>query len=130
MRPSRASVWGAHLMENFASGIGSRMGAAIGQAASAAAAVAAYLEPSIAPKGPFHAGGEGEARWGRHLMENYAQGMGRGIPLLEQASDRAASAVEGRFAGLGKAARSALDAAIAPATAKGVAWRATGVVYN
>ncbi len=128
--PSQASTWGAHLMENFASGIGSRMGAAIGKAASAAAAVAANLKFSVPKKGPFSGSERGGETSGRHLMENFARGMGGGIALLEREGDRAASAVEGRFAAMGKAARSSLDAAIAPATAKGIAWRATGGVYN
>ena len=128
--PSQASTWGAHLISNFTAGMTGMRDSAARAAAGIANRIAASLRFSVPKAGPFSGAEKGGETSGRHLVENFARGMEGASPLLEQASDRAASAVEGRFAGLGKAACSALDAAIAPATAKGIAWRATGGVYN
>lgn len=87
-----APLWGQHTTENYAQGIAnssskSTLMAALGKVGEW---VKSVLGHSIAKIGPLHEGGEGEIRWGRHSVENYAEGMLEALPAIRSASEKAA----------------------------------------
>lgn len=91
---SEASGWGADLGGNFASGISSMWDTVAGAASSLASAVAGFLHFSAPDEGPWSGAEKGGIRSGRHLAENFAEGIESGISDVEKASDRLAQAAE------------------------------------
>lgn len=86
-----SSSWGSHMASNFAAGIRGGAGL-IGDAASYVASVAAsILRHSIPKKEPLREGGKGEAVWGQHLVENFANGMIASAYLVDDAGKKVAS---------------------------------------
>ncbi len=81
-----ARSWGSHASQNFADGIRSGAQAVRDAASYIAQEMKAKLGHTIAEEGPLHEGGEGETRWGRHAVENYAAGMIEALPEIERAS--------------------------------------------
>lgn len=87
-----APLWGQHTTENYAGGIAnssskSTLMSALGKVGEW---VKSVLGHTIAKEGPLHEGGEGEIRWGRHSVENYAEGMLEALPAIRMASEKAA----------------------------------------
>ena len=93
-----AATWGAHLGQNFASGLRGATDAIRNAAAAAASAVANLLGHSVPKEGPLRAGGRGEAWWGFESIGNYAEGMRSGLPLLRAAAEEAAALQAAAFA--------------------------------
>ncbi len=86
-----ASSWGNHLVQNFANGIKGAISFVTGAANFIANGAAKILKHSVAKEGPLHEGGKGEALWGEHMVENFAEGMLDAIPAIMRASDSVAS---------------------------------------
>lgn len=86
-----ASSWGNHLVQNFANGIKGAISFVTGAANFIANGAAKILKHSVAKEGPLHEGGKGEALWGAHMVENFAEGMLDAIPAIMRASDSVAS---------------------------------------
>lgn len=95
----KSGEWGSHLVQNFANAIKSGTSWVSGAAKDIANVVAANLKHTVPKEGILHEGGEGEARWGRHAVENYARGMLQAVPDIEAAADRVAAAQSARLAG-------------------------------
>lgn len=124
---ARAGTWGAHLGQNFAAGLAGATRAIRNAASAAAAAVANILGHTVPKEGPLRAGGRGEALWGLHGIENYAEGMRAGLPALRSAAREAAALQASALAPAGAAAAS-LRAA--PAAAPGAREGATTNYYS
>lgn len=88
-----ASSWGNHLVQNFANGIKGAINFVTGAANFIANGAAKILKHSVAKEGPLHEGGKGEALWGEHMVENFAEGMLDAIPAIMKASDSIASSL-------------------------------------
>ena len=88
-----ASSWGNHLVQNFANGIKGAISFVTGAANFIANGAAKILKHSVAKEGPLHEGGKGEALWGEHMVENFAEGMLDAIPAIMKASDSIASSL-------------------------------------
>lgn len=88
-----ASSWGNHLVQNFANGIKGAISFVTGAANFIANGAAKILKHSVAKEGPLHEGGKGEALWGEHMVENFAEGMLDAIPAIMRASDSVASSL-------------------------------------
>lgn len=71
--------WGAHLGQNFASGIRGTVGDAIAAAQAVASAVAGILQHTTPKYGPL----SDDDVWGDHMIENFARGMRRKRKLVE-----------------------------------------------
>lgn len=80
---------GLHLGENFASGVSAGAASAISAARSIADQVAAILKHSTPKEGPL----KDDDVWGRHMVENIAIGMNRGIPALKNQALRVADTI-------------------------------------
>lgn len=108
--------WGAHLVQNFASGISGMISWATSAATGVANAVASILGHTVAKKGPLHVNGRGERAWGEHLVDNIITGMqskhqalsseAETIASLLDLGDEAAGSVPGFAAKLSLAAPS------------------------
>lgn len=88
-----ASSWGNHLVQNFANGIKGAISFVTGAANFIANGAAKILKHSVAKEGPLHEGGKGEALWGEHMVENFAEGMLNAVPAIMRASDSIASSL-------------------------------------
>lgn len=86
-----SSSWGSHMASNFAAGIRAGAGV-ISDASSYVASVASsILKHSVPKEGPLREGGKGEALWGKHLVENFANGMIASAYLVDDAGRLVAS---------------------------------------
>ncbi len=83
----RAKSWGEHLAQSFGSGIGGMVNWVTNRALDVANAVKGILGHTVPEDGPLREGGEGERRWGRHSIENYATGMLEALPEIQRAAD-------------------------------------------
>lgn len=83
----RAKSWGEHLAQSFGSGIGGMVNWVTNRALDVANAVKGILGHTVPEEGPLREGGEGERRWGRHSIENYATGMLEALPEIQRAAD-------------------------------------------
>lgn len=89
-----ARTWGSHLGQLFSSGI-SAAGSFVRSAASGLAGIVkGILGHTVAKEGPLHEGGEGEKRWGRHLVQNIAEGMLDSKDEIRDAAEEIAETVE------------------------------------
>lgn len=75
---NQAGTWGLHLGQNFANGLRAAKDAAISAARAVADSIASILGHTIPKEGILHNNGQGEKPWGRHLVQNIAEGMLRG----------------------------------------------------
>ena len=66
---------GYHLSSNFAAGIRAARSLVSSAASAVASAAKGVLGHSVPKEGPLHEGGRGEALYGEHLVQNFAQGM-------------------------------------------------------
>lgn len=82
-----ASTWGKHLVSNFASGMSGAQYMANNAANTIAGSIAKILGHTIPKEGVLRAGGKGEALWGAHLVDNFASGMIKELPVLNRATD-------------------------------------------
>lgn len=85
-----AKSWGEHLTQAFGSGIGGMVNWVTTKAMDVANAVKGILGHTVPKEGPLHEGGEGEKLYGRHSVENYAEGMMAALPEIERASEAVA----------------------------------------
>lgn len=91
-------TWGSHLSEAFARGLD--FSGAIEKARQAANAITGLLGHSVPKEGPLRNGGKGEAEWGLHLAQNFAQGMEQGMPYIEKQTDAIATMLSNNMSGL------------------------------
>lgn len=84
-----AYTWGAHLGQNFASGIAGSAGAALAAAQSIANKVHAILHHSTPDEGPL----KHDDKWGAELGHNFASGIRQSIPEASSASNALAKSV-------------------------------------
>lgn len=89
-----APTWGQHLAEAFGRGISGAIDFVKGAASGIANAVAGILGHSVPKEGILREGGEGEARWGRHLVQNIARGMLGAKSEIENAADEIADTID------------------------------------
>lgn len=82
-----ASTWGKHLVSNFASGMSGAQYMANNAANTIAGSIAKILGHTVPKEGVLRAGGKGEALWGAHLVDNFASGMIKELPVLNRATD-------------------------------------------
>lgn len=87
---SDASLWGAHLVENFASSIRNNQHLAVTAATNVANAVSDKLKFS---KGPDEGPLKGFNEWGTHMMQNYAASIEKGAPAVARAAQGVAQSV-------------------------------------
>lgn len=95
-----ASTWGSHLVQNFAAGIRGAISFVSGAAAKAAETVRSILGHSVAKEGPLHEGGKGESVWGKHLVQNFANGMVSSVSIIRSAADDVADELYARLSAL------------------------------
>lgn len=88
-----ANTWGNHLVRQFASGIRGAIDFVSGAANTIANTVRNILGHSVPKEGILREGGQGEAIWGKHLVQNLASGMVKGLSDLQAASDDVAEAL-------------------------------------
>ncbi len=94
---SGASGWeaytsGSHLGSQFASGLGSAWGAVKSYASSLVEAAKSVMGFSVPKEGPWSGAERGGETSGRHLAENFAAGMTRGVPSVRAATAALAAA--------------------------------------
>lgn len=82
-----ASTWGSHLVENFASGLRGAVSFVTGAANFIANSAKGIIGFSVPDKGPWAGSEKGGETSGRHLVENFAQGMIDGLPSILEASN-------------------------------------------
>ncbi|MEG0759238.1 MAG: phage tail tape measure protein, partial [Raoultibacter sp.] len=87
-----ASSWGAHLGDNFASGISGAIEWVSNAATSLADAVWSVLGHTVPKEGPLRNGGKGETEWGAHTVQNYVSGIRSQIPELKKAMNEVSAA--------------------------------------
>ena len=107
--PNKALQWGRDLIENFIQGIKDKIQAIKDAVKNVAQTVKDFLgfsEPEEGPLSDFHT-------YGPDMMDLYAQGIAKGLPLLRRAAEAAAGVLAGSTLGV----PTALDAGI---TAGGV----------
>lgn len=96
-----ASGWGSDLASNFASGIRAGIGL-VGSAAKAIAdAAASVLHFSEPDKGPWSGAEHGGITSGRHLAQNFANGIVLGVPDVYKATVRMADSANAAIAAAG-----------------------------
>ncbi|MCI9087911.1 MAG: hypothetical protein HFJ32_05120, partial [Clostridia bacterium] len=87
--------WGSDLASNIASGLKSNT--SIGQVAASAAAVAGcvsdYLHHTVPEKGPL----KEDDKWMLDMMDNFAQGMEKGLPKVIEKSKKVARDIKNSF---------------------------------
>ena len=87
--------WGSDLASNIASGLKSNQ--SIGQVAASAAAVAGcvsdYLHHTVPEKGPL----KEDDKWMLDMMDNFAQGMEKGLPKVIEKSKKVARDIKNSF---------------------------------
>ena len=79
-------TWGLHLGQNFASGLGAAASVVGIAASNIAAAAKRKLGFSVPKEGPWSGSERGGETSGRHLGQNFAEGMMAAIPDVERAS--------------------------------------------
>ena len=77
-----ASTWGAHLVENFASGISSMAGAVSSAVGSIASNIKAVLHHTTPDEGPL----KDDDKWGGHFVDNIANGISKNASKAEKAA--------------------------------------------
>lgn len=91
--------WGNEAGHNFANGISSAYDAVRNAASALTGAVAGLFKHSIAKEGPLHNGGKGEAEWGLHAGQNFADGLRRSAPSVSAAARYAVDGAARAFSG-------------------------------
>ncbi|HIS39959.1 MAG TPA: phage tail tape measure protein [Candidatus Aphodovivens avistercoris] len=92
-----AAESGSHLVQNFKSGMESMAAVAYNAAAGIASTIASALQFSVPEKGPWSGAERGGERSGEHLVENFARGIVKAAPAIEEASLFAASEAQAPF---------------------------------
>lgn len=90
-------TWGAHLGQNFADGIRSKVAAAAAAARALANAGAAPIKHTTPKVGPM----KDDDMWGIHFAENFIKGVRESIPLVARTSDMMAQAARSAFVDVG-----------------------------
>lgn len=83
----KAAGWGADTIRNLASGIRDQYWNLEQSSIGAAEIIQKYLKHSVPKAGPLREGGLGEKLWGRHIIENIAEGMLEERTTLVRAMD-------------------------------------------
>lgn len=77
---------GQHLSSNLAAGISSKVDEVVAAASSVMSQVASVMQFSVPKDGPFSGSERGGETSGKHLVQNFARGMEKAAPVLEDAS--------------------------------------------
>lgn len=104
-----ATTWGRDLVNNFKAGILSGKDPIKLACQQIASVVKANLGHSIPKEGILREGGEGEKRWGRHLVQNIAKGMLESKSEIEEAADEIAETVQDSLGDIGSDWDAAVD---------------------
>ena len=82
-----AYTWGSHLVSNFASGISGMVGSVANAARAVADKAASLLHFTQPDEGPWSGSERGGITSGKHLAQNFANGITSGIPDVYNASE-------------------------------------------
>lgn len=82
-----AYTWGSHLVSNFASGISGMVGFVANAARAVADKVASLIHFTQPDEGPWSGSERGGITSGKHLAQNFANGITSGIPDVYNASE-------------------------------------------
>lgn len=82
-----AYTWGSHLVSNFASGISGMVGSVANAARAVADKAASILHFTQPDEGPWSGSERGGITSGKHLAQNFANGITSGIPDVYNASE-------------------------------------------
>lgn len=82
-----AYTWGSHLVSNFASGISGMVGSVANAARAVADKAASLLHFTQPDEGPWSGSERGGITSGKHLAQNFANGITAGIPDVYSASE-------------------------------------------
>lgn len=97
---SNASTWGSHLVQNFANGIRGAISFVASAASAAANAAKGFMGFSVPKKGPWAGSERGGETSGRHLVQNFANGMVSSVPIIRSAADDVADELYARLSAL------------------------------
>ena len=81
-------TWGSHLANNFAAGIRAGLGWVSSAASAIANAARSVLGFSVPEEGPWSGSERGGETSGLHLAQNFANGMTKGVGLVEDAAGK------------------------------------------
>lgn len=85
----QAASWGAHLVQNIASGIMGAAGAVAGAVGHIAGIIASVLHHTEPEEGPL----AGDSQWGHHFVQNLVTGMNAGVPQVQASANKIAGAM-------------------------------------
>lgn len=91
-----AQTWGKHLAENFSKGLGgdAALGLVRGAANNVSRTIKNILGHTIPKEGVLREGGQGEKKWGLHLVQNIAAGMLGAKSEIRDAADEIAQTID------------------------------------
>lgn len=102
----RSFSWGSHIGSNFAAGISSMVSVVAGAAARLASAVASYIQHTKPEMGALSVG---EQIFGKHLVENFAEGIDEAQPILDRSLDNMADNAYNTLSGIDNPSFNSVD---------------------